>query len=506
MKQKAIITSKEINKPPPQSGGNNFDKVIKILMLEDNENDAELIKMYLKASSLNMEAILVSTKEEYIDTLNNHDFDVILSDHNLPRFNSLEALKIRNETKFHIPFILVSGAIPEQYAVTMLQEGANDYILKDRPQRLVTAITEAIKKQKSIIEKVLAEKELQKINDRLKLVARATADAIWDWNIVTNQVFRGEGFQKLFGYPLSGDNKDLDGWKKNIHPDDIIRVSQGMEKFLKSKRTNWKDEFRYIKADGTIAVIMDKGVALRDENGKAYRMVGATQDITHVRELELEIKEQKLNHQKQNTAIAIQSQEEERKHIGKELHDNINQLMAFSKMMLDTARNTPDIKDMCIDKSYEGISMAIEEVRKLSHTLVPPVFTEDNHFIDAVNDLVANVKISRKINIIVCFPKNGEFKSSDEKIKLTFYRIIQEQLNNILKYSQATKASITITVAKNAFRLVIADNGVGFDLNQKSKGIGLRNIESRVEVHSGTIEIISAPDEGCTIKVEIPNT
>ena len=355
---------------------------LKILMLEDNENDAELIQMYLRSSSLNVETTLVSNKEDYIEKLSKEDYDVILSDHNLPQFSSLEALKIRNEIKFHVPFILVSGAIPEEYAVTILQAGANDYILKDRPQRLITAITEAIKKQKAISDKILTEQEL--------------------------------------------------------------------------------------------------------------------------RRLELDMMEQNLQHQKQKTEAAILAQEQEREYIGKELHDNINQLMAFAKMMIDTSRSSPEIRDMCIDKSYEGIKLAIEEVRKLSHSLVPPAFTEDNNFVNAVNEIVENIKLSGETEIIVNIPANGNLELSDAKIKLTFYRIIQEQLNNILKYSKASEASINLSASKNAFQLTVADNGIGFDCNKKTKGIGLRNIASRAELLSGTMEIITAPGEGCMLKIKIP--
>lgn len=505
-----IITPQPVNGSPhnkmraSDTPTNRSNKVLKILMLEDNLNDAELIRMYLRSSPLNVESTLVSNRQEYVEAIQQNEFDVILSDHNIPQFSSLEALRIRNEIKFHIPFILISGSIPEEYAVTILQEGANDYILKDRPQRLVTAITEAIKKQKALSDKIIAEEELLKINERLKLVGKATADAIWDWNILTNEVFRGEGFQNLFGYKFNNNNTDLDFWTEHIHPEDIERVKAGVQKFINSKRTNWKDEFRYIKADGSIAMVLDKGMVLRDENGKAYRMVGATQDITHVRKLEMEIHEQQLIHQKQNTEVVILAQEEERKNIGKELHDNINQLMAFAKMMLDTARNSPDIRDVCIEKSYEGINMAIEEVRKLSHTLVPPVFNDTKNFIDAVNDLVANIHLTGKINIEVNFPAHVQHKLTDNKIKLTLYRIIQEQLNNILKYSKAPGASIVLQVTKDKYRLIISDSGVGFDTSKKHKGIGLRNIESRVEVHSGNMEIISAPGEGCMLKIEIP--
>jgi len=89
-------------------------------------------------------------------------------------------------------------------------------------------------------------------------------------------------------------------------------------------------------------------------------------------------------------------------------------------------------------------------------------------------------------------------------IKLTFYRIIQEQLNNILKYSKASIASVNLDHDDEGYRLVISDNGVGFNTNSELKGIGLRNIASRAELHSGHMEIISTQGNGCTIKVIIP--
>ncbi len=101
-------------------------------------------------------------------------------------------------------------------------------------------------------------------------------------------------------------------------------------------------------------------------------------------------------------------------------------------------------------------------------------------------------------------PSNGKFKLADEKVKLTFYRIIQEQLNNILKYAKANKASIVLQELPKCFQLIVSDNGTGFNPEIKSKGIGLRNIASRVELHSGDMQILSAPGKGCTMKIEIP--
>lgn len=478
--------------------------LLKILMLEDNQNDADLIQMYLRSSKFKFEISLISSKEEYIEKLTSEEYDVILSDHNLPGFSSLEALRFRNEVKFHIPFILVTGAIPEEYAVTILQEGANDYILKDRPQRLLTAITEAIKKQKNVAEKIRAEQELITAHERLKLVGKATADAIWDWNLLTEEVFFGEGFELLFGYKLSETTADIKFWSSCIHPEAKYRVQKSLHKAIKGKTTNWVNEYQFIRADGSVAIVLDKGIILRDDNGKAIRMVGAMQDLTHVRQLERELNEQNLQHQKRNTEIAIQSQEEERRYIGKELHDNITQLMATAKMMLEMARRTPDMEELCLDKSQEAIIMAIDETRKLSHAMVPPVFDHKNTFLTAVNDIITDTNLANDIQVFANIDLEKGKEILNEKISLTFYRIIQVQLNNILKHAKATKVDIAFTIVNNFYQLIISDNGVGFDPEKNTQGIGLKNIKNRVDLCAGTMEIITKPGHGCSLKVEIP--
>jgi two-component system sensor histidine kinase UhpB len=92
----------------------------------------------------------------------------------------------------------------------------------------------------------------------------------------------------------------------------------------------------------------------------------------------------------------------------------------------------------------------------------------------------------------------------DKNKELMFYRIVQEQMNNVTKYAKADKVIITLKTDNDILILSVADNGVGFDVMQKSKGIGLKNISSRVGFYSGNMNIISAPGQGCTLEVFIP--
>src|SRR5215212_10406406 len=132
---------------------------LKILMLEDEISDAELIKKFLQRSGLEFNATLASDKDEFVDAINKDKFDVILADNSLPQFNSVDALKLLKEKNDDTPFILVTGTVSEEFAVNILQQGADDYILKGNINRLPSAIATAIDKLKVKKEKIAAEEE-----------------------------------------------------------------------------------------------------------------------------------------------------------------------------------------------------------------------------------------------------------------------------------------------------------------------------------------------------------
>ena len=139
-------------------------------------------------------------------------------------------------------------------------------------------------------ERVKAQKNLIQSNERYNLVTQATSDAIWDWDLVNNTVFRGGGFENIFGHKVRGFSSTIESWKAYIHPEDVDRIIGGIQVALDSEVTNWKDEYRYLKANGKYAYVIDKGFILRDNRGKALRMVGAIQDITESKEREQQLK------------------------------------------------------------------------------------------------------------------------------------------------------------------------------------------------------------------------
>ncbi|HEX8038738.1 MAG TPA: response regulator, partial [Chryseosolibacter sp.] len=144
-----------------------MDKVLKILMLEDLQDDVGLIERTLRKEGMNFSGRRVDTHDEFTESLKTFQPDVILSDHALPQFNSIEALKIVRKQSVNVPFILVTGTVSEEFAVSCLKEGADDYVLKSNMVRLPSAIQTALKQRQLEQKRRKAEYALRKQNEEL---------------------------------------------------------------------------------------------------------------------------------------------------------------------------------------------------------------------------------------------------------------------------------------------------------------------------------------------------
>jgi PAS domain S-box-containing protein len=125
-----------------------------------------------------------------------------------------------------------------------------------------------------------AEKAIKISNERFKLVATTTNDMIWDWNLLTDEIWWNHNYNNLFGYDHTSVIHHINDWVKSVHPDDRIRVKDGIYKVIEEKQNFWSDEYRYLKKDGTILFIYDRGYVLYSDEGKPYRMIGSMLNIT----------------------------------------------------------------------------------------------------------------------------------------------------------------------------------------------------------------------------------
>ncbi|MBI5858124.1 MAG: PAS domain S-box protein [Sphingobacteriales bacterium] len=345
-----------------------------------------------------------------------------------------------------------------------------------------------------ITEHKKAEEKIKESLDRYDILAKATHDAIWDWDIKNNTVMYNTGMKKMFGYTTNEILNAVDWWRNNIHPEDDNRVAVMMAELFQQKAEMIRMEYRYRCANGTYKYIYDRAFVIYDENGKPARMIGAMQDITWQKEEELRI-----------SKFIIDAQEREREQIGMELHDNVNQILSASLLYLGMAKNEKKSQKKIfetIDLTSGFIKDAIFETRRVSHQLAPASF-ENVSLKDAIESLVHNMNSQKTWQVDIQF---GDCPETDIRndMKINLYRILQEQLNNISKYAHADKVTISVFLIENYISLKIADNGIGFDPQTVKKGIGLENIKRRTEVFSGKLNIHSAPGRGCEVIVEIP--
>lgn len=210
--------------------------------------------------------------------------------------------------------------------------------------------------------------------------------------------------------------------------------------------------------------------------------------------------DEQTNKQKEITKAVVNAQERERTGIGEELHDNVNQLLAASQLYLNHSLTQPVDNRESIIKSMDYISSAIDELRKLSHALVGPTHDKTMGLIDLLEKLNNDISLVKDIKIHFLHSTYYE-EESEMGLKLVIYRIIQEQLNNILKYAGASEIEIELKKEKDFLTVSIKDNGIGFDTSLNSKGIGLKNIKHRADLFNGIVQIISSPGNGCKMKI-----
>ena len=132
--------------------------------------------------------------------------------------------------------------------------------------------------------------EIKESNEKYDIVAKATSDTIWDWKMQENTLSWNKGIENVFGYTEEQVENNSDWWFDKIHPEDSIKMSVKLYSFIEQQTKNWQDQYRFRCADNTYKYVLDRGFLLKDDNGKAIRMIGAIQDITKQKEEEQRLK------------------------------------------------------------------------------------------------------------------------------------------------------------------------------------------------------------------------
>ena len=344
--------------------------------------------------------------------------------------------------------------------------------------------------------------KLRDLNEFYRFVTEVTNDCLWEWDLLAKEQFWIDGGHKrVFGYDIVNSLIPQSFWQSCLHPGDKSRILTRLNKIINDgSASEWEDEYRFQKANGEYAHVHDRGHIIY-EQGKASRMVGATEDITERKSTEFKLVQERLTRQREITNAVLTAQEKERADMGKELHDNVNQILVAAMLYMKMAKNDDADKKLYIEKSCGFIVNAVDEIRKISKSLIP-IGMQHIGLIESIKDLLDDITTAYPIEIE--FNKDGiREEDLNEKLKLNIFRIVQEQSNNILRHSKATRCSIGLSMLENKIILIISDNGEGCDISKSKKGVGIINIRSRADLYDGKVTIATKPGKGYELKVEL---
>ena len=463
------------------------NKPYRILVIEDNLGDLTIVEDFLTEQIADPVIVHAGNFKKAAEILSadEHLFDVILLDLSLSDKSGQELVTEMLQIAPACPVIILTGYADINFSIKSISQGILDYLLKDElnATALYKSIIYAIERKKTITELKKAEKRASDLFD-------LSPQPMWLYNPETYRFIQvNKAAIEHYGY---SEEEFLKIKLIDLSPhDDVLLTKEAIRMHETENDEIYKGKFEHKKKSGEIIEVEIFSTPIRI-NDHSYRSVIAI-DIT-----------EKTQYEHKIIKAIIRTQEDERYEIGGELHDNVCQILAVSQLNLGMLKGSlaPSGMEMFY-QCKENISLALDEIRNLSHRLAPVVFDETT-LEDAFRRLFSSFNMDDKYAITLYFdPEFLKYAISPE-IQLNLYRILQEQLSNILKYANASTIEVDVLMHNDYLTMKISDNGVGFISNNVTNGIGLANMKRRAELFSGKFEAISSPGRGCNIIIDIP--
>lgn len=368
----------------------------------------------------------------------------------------------------------------------------------------------------------MSEESIRISNERYNLVARATNDAIWDWDLLTGKVERsGAGLLSLFGYDPTPENERYDFWRERVHPEDWPRVLTHRDEVFQSDSSFWEEEYRFKKADGNYAFVNDKGYIIRNDEGRAIRMIGAMQDISDRKQSELMLRDLNQILEKRATELELSNTELERFAFvaSHDLQEPLRMVSSFLQLLEKKYSQQLD------DNAHRYIQFAVDGASRMKRLILDLL---EYSRVSTNNDITGNTDMNLVMDEVV-----DNFKLKLEELgavirydslpvlpntrRTQMLQLMQNLIGNSLKYHGEDKPIIRIAANEEEDQWVfsVQDNGIGIDMKFAEKifvifqrlhnnseysgtGIGLSICKKIVERYGGQVWVESAPGAGST--------
>ncbi len=463
-------------------------KPLNILIVEDNEVHFYLLKEYLLLSTLNITVDHTIDVTQTLEKLDDFKADIIFLDLFLPDSDGLESFT-RIQKKTDAAVIVVSGMSDINISLEALGLGAQDYLVKGEFNDKVLEKT-----VRYSLERKKTEQQILASEEKYRQIFYGNPFPMFIFDVETLKIVECND-AALVKYEYSHDEFLRLTVMDIRHVEDVeevLPIIKNEENMTKLNRV-----WRHLKKSGELMLVEISYYPIVYE-GRNLRQVQIN-DVTEKIRLKELLEEQQREKQMQITSATITAQEQERSELGRELHDNINQILVTSLLYLDYMITSKEVKFDLLLLSKNFVFEAISEIRKLSKTLVPPAL-DDVGLMPAIQNLITNLHAVDHFKI-ECAWNNFNENAITDAHKLTIYRIVQEQLNNIIKHAEATKVNIELDIINSELFLHIKDNGKGCDITKQSTGVGLQNINTRADLQNGKVSFNSTPGNG--FKMEI---
>lgn len=496
---------------------------IRIILVEDSPEDSNLILLELRRANFDPDWRRVDTESEFRSQLG-PEIDLILSDYSMPSFSGLRALEVIRECGQEIPFILVSGVIGEETAVTAMRNGASDYLLKSRLDRLGLAVERALRQGFERRERRRAEEALRaKDQEQRELFRQLTLERTrlleaqlvakvgsWETDFDTQIVQWSLETYRIFDVVPEQFQPTHQRFLEMVHPEDRAAVDAA---FLKSGTQTgvFRIEHRILPRGGGIKFVEERWKVVDSDAGTGRRAIGTCQDITHRHAIEetLRVTGAQLREFARRLQVV---REEERTAVAREIHDVLAQELTRLKLDLSwlERRLRQPVSDVTRNDLLQKVSsmmeladVTIESVQRLA-TELRPVVLDSLGLGPAIQWLAEEFQ---NHNGIPCEVSLGTDIPLMERAQATaLFRIVQECLTNVVRHAGAQRVEVSLGLHEGNLCLQISDNGCGISpaalLDFRS--IGLLGMRERAALLGGETQIQRLVAGGTQVRVTMP--
>jgi two-component system sensor histidine kinase UhpB len=489
---------------------------LRLLHVEDSPDDAALVNHALRDAPFEFTLTRVETEQDYLAQLESAPPDVIICDYNLPEFSAERALEIIRARDLDLPFIVVSHHLGETEAVVAMQQGASDYLPKRHLERLPKAIESAVDRGNARREKVKAQEALRESESIRRGILNSLQSQIVlvDGRGVIMAVNKAwESFENA----RIAETAEFAGVGVGVNVNylDFLRIAHecghayageladGLRAVIAREKKVFSMEYQVTTGSGTRWYIA-RATPLE---GSDHAAVISHFDVSDrmMSHIALEDANKRLRGISKRL-LAVQ--EEERRAISRELHDDIGQTLGALKIGLHrlgsaSATEQPVLLSECLGAAAE----ALEKLRHLAMDLRPPQL--DQLGLKEALEWLAQRQSATSGLAITCHSKGLDTRPP-AALESACYRIAQEALNNATRHSKATQVAISVESDGALLKLVVRDDGVGFDEPterlrvMRSGSMGLIGMEERAQLAGGRLKLRSVPGGGTTVSAIFP--